>query len=120
MITRPLFAIPPPIVTAGGIVGKVDIENVDHIIQVTHARSFDLSCSEAMSVHARLTKLTLVYSQCNVAYTHRMRTPICLTPDRHGLPHNGELFWWCTLKGRTFLLVLSSGIILFKATVVET
>ena len=28
-----------------------------------------------------------------------MRTPIFLAPDRHGLLNNGELSWWCTLKG---------------------
>jgi hypothetical protein len=76
--------------------------NVDHIIHVTHAGSLNLSCSEAMLEHARLAKLTLVYLQCNVAYTHHLRTQVCQTPDRHGLPHTVELCLWCTLKEEHF------------------
>ena len=39
-------------------------QNVDHIIYMTRAQPFGFLCSEAMSVHARLVKLTLVFSMC--------------------------------------------------------
>jgi hypothetical protein len=39
--------------------------NSDHIIHLAHARSFNLSCSEAMFAHVRVAQLILVYSFCN-------------------------------------------------------
>jgi hypothetical protein len=53
--------ISPPIVTTGDIISKVDITYVNHIIRVTHARPFGLHVPEAMSAHARLAKIVLVY-----------------------------------------------------------
>ena len=55
-----------------------------------------------MSVHARLTNLTLVYCCAYMAYTHRMRTQMCLTPDRHGLPPQWQTFLVVYTKGEHF------------------
>ena len=63
-------------------------------MHVTHARSFDLQCSEAISAYARIAKLTLVFllfykaisAYARLAKPILMRTLICVTPDRHVVP----------------------------------
>jgi hypothetical protein len=56
-------------------------QHVDHIIHMIRAQPFGFSCSEAMSVHARLVKATLVYSLCDKAMSvhARLVTPIVCT-----------------------------------------
>ena len=116
-ITRPPSTIPPPIVTAGGTASKVDIK----------CRSQQLcdSCSTFRSSRVPRPYLHMLGSPikprrpcaCNMAYTHCMRTTICLTPDRHGLPHNVELSWWCATRENTLLVFVRDHPI-YDATVV--
>ena len=53
---------PCPIITWDGLVINGEHLHVDRIYYMTHVWPFGLLCSEAMSVHARLVKLTLSVS----------------------------------------------------------
>ena len=80
---------------------KGEHQYVHHIIHMTHALPFGFPCSEAMSVHARLVKLTSVFRMCKSGLHPLYANVESITPDHHEVSQNDELWQRCILRENT-------------------
>lgn len=71
---------------------------------MTRVQPFGLPCSEAMSVHARLVKLTLVFLRVQTGLHPLYVNVESITPDHHEVLRNDELSQRCILRENTFYL----------------
>ena len=81
-----------PIITRQGVSSMANTQSVHHINHMIHALPFGITCSETMSVHARLVKATLVSACVKLSCTRCMYLLIlshpiitrCFEPTRLG------------------------------------
>ena len=72
-----------------------------------HVRPFGLQCSEAMSVHARLSSLTRVFRMCKTVLHPLYVNVELITPDHHVVSRHDKLSQWCVLRENTYTLKFS-------------